>query len=141
MKEERRQILEMLSEGKINSEEAERLIAALEKSNGSTSTSSKPSTAAKYLRILVETDEKNEGKSPTKVNVRVPLQLLRAGIRLASLVPANAKTQVNEALRENGIDVDVSKLSPENIEELIQNLNELTVDVDDDENKVRIFCE
>ncbi len=73
--------------------------------------------------------------------MRVPIQLLRAGVKLASLVPANAKAQVNEALRENGINADVSKLSPENIEELIQNLNELTVDVDDDKNKVRIFCE
>lgn len=141
MKDERRQVLEMLSQGKITAEEAERLISALEKSDGSTSKSTNPSSTPKYLRILVETDEKKAGKNPTKVNIRVPLQLLRAGVKLASLVPINAKHQVNEALRENGIDIDVSKLSPENIEELIQNLNELTVDVDDNENKVRIFCE
>jgi polyhydroxyalkanoate synthesis regulator phasin len=141
MKEERRQILEMLAQGKINSEEAERLISALEKNSGATSTGVKNTAGPKYLRILVESDEKEQGKSPKKVNVRVPLQLLRAGVKLTSLVPAGAKNQVNEALRENGIDTDVSKLSPENIEELIQNLNELTIDVDDDQNKVRIFCE
>ena len=36
----------------------------------------------------------------TKVNIRVPLQLLRAGVRLAGLIPTEARTHVNEALRE-----------------------------------------
>ena len=36
-------------------------------------------------------------KGPTTVNVRVPMQLLRAGVRLASLIPAQAHEQFDEA--------------------------------------------
>ena len=59
MNDHRRQILEMLSAGKITADEAERLIAALEREvpgtpsgNGSQSTVSK----AKYLRVLVDSE-------------------------------------------------------------------------------------
>ncbi|MEK8105747.1 hypothetical protein NKG94_12490 [Micromonospora sp. M12] len=38
----------------------------------------------KYLRVLVDATDNGE---PSRVNVRVPLQLLRAGVRLAALVP------------------------------------------------------
>jgi hypothetical protein len=42
-------------------------------------------TRAKYLRVLVKADESMSGlKGGTTVNVRVPLQLLRAGVRLAA---------------------------------------------------------
>lgn len=142
---ERRQILEMLSSGKINAEDAERLIAALEKETpgpaGANESQSRPKSKAKYLRVLVEPDAEN-GKGPT-VNVRVPMQLLRAGVKLANLIPAHARTKVNDALREKGVAFDLSQLKPENLEELIDHLEDLTVDVEDDKEhiKVRVFCE
>ncbi len=144
MNENRRQILEMLSAGKITADEAERLIAALEKepsSAGSTPAGSK--LAPKYLRVVVDADETAHGDTLTKVNIRVPLQLLRAGVRLAGLIPQDAREHVNAALREKGIAFDVSQLKPENLEELIEQLNDLTVDVDHAKGQVRVkvFCE
>ena len=45
MNEQRRQILEMLAEGKINAEEAERLLAALDREDGApTPRKGRPST-------------------------------------------------------------------------------------------------
>ena len=35
-----------------------------------------------YLRAAVNADEESDG-GPTKVNIRVPMQLLRAGVRLS----------------------------------------------------------
>jgi len=144
MNEHRRAILEMLSTGKITADEAERLLAALDKgqSVGAVSaTSDSPSTPrSKYLRVLVESADVDED-GPVKVNVRVPMQLLRAGVRLASLIPAQARVQVNEAMREKGIAIDLNQIKPENLEELIDQLNDLTVDVDQKSNKVRVFCE
>ncbi len=35
---------------------------------------------------------------PTKVNVRVPMQLLRAGVKLTSIIPPRARDEVNAAL-------------------------------------------
>jgi len=131
MNENRRQILDMLAAGKITAEEAERLIAALE---------SQPKTKAKYLRVLVEA---NEHGQPTTVNVRVPMQLLRAGVRLASLIPAQAHEHLDEALSKHGVPLTLSQIKPENLEELIDHLEDLTVDVDaqEDQTKVRVFCE
>ena len=153
MNDHRRQILEMLSAGKITADEAERLIAAVEKEapaaasgNGSQS----PVSKAKYLRVLVDSDSGgNPHHGPVKVNIRVPMQLLRAGVRLAGLIPPQAREHMNHAMRERGIPFDLSQIKPDNLQELIDHFNDLTIDVDVD-NKggygsekvmVRVFCE
>ena len=155
MNENRRQILEMLAAGKITADEAERLLTVIEpdltgstaefsgKTSGNNGATVK--TRAKYLRVLVEADESMTGmKGPTTVNVRVPMQLLRAGVRLASLIPAQAHEQLDEALSRHGVPLTLSQIKPENLEELIDHLEDLTVDVDGKEGnttKVRVFCE
>lgn len=144
MNEHRKRILEMLAGGKVTTDEAERLLNALDKEapaalpagNGEPGSKPKP----KYLRVIVEDHSKNG--EPVQVNVRVPMQLLRAGVKLAGLIPQQARAQVNDALREKGMQVDLSSLKPENLEDLVNHLDELTVDVDDkDKTKVRVFCE
>jgi hypothetical protein len=149
MNENRRQILEMLAAGKITAEEAERLLAALEdppqSANSSAGEAATPRSKPKYLRVLVEADEDMTGmKGATTVNVRVPMQLLRAGVRLASLIPAQAHDQLDSALNRHGVPLTLSQIKPENLEELIDHLEDLTVDVDGKEGnktKVRVFCE
>ena len=155
MNENRRQVLEMLAAGKITASEAERLLNALEletrggagefsgKTAGANGAPVK--TRARYLRVLVEADESMTGmRGPTTVNVRVPMQLLRAGVRLASLIPAQAHQQLDEALSRHGVPLTLSQIKPENLEELIDHLEDLTVDVNGTEGnatKVRVFCE
>jgi SHOCT-like protein len=155
MNENRRQILEMLANGAITADEAERLIVALEKeqpaaAGAGTAPGSKP--RPKYLRVVVEDESGSspiasgimggsDHRGPTKVNVRVPMQLLRAGVKLASLIPPQAQIKVNDALQQQGLTLDLSQLKPENLEELVDQLSELTVDVDDSKSKVRVFCE
>ena len=155
MNENRRQILEMLAAGKINAGEAERLIVALEAERtrpagefsgslgGPNGATVKP--RAKYLRVLVEADESMTGmKGGTSVNVRVPMQLLRAGVRLASLIPVQAHQQLDDALNRNGVPLTLSQIKPENLEDFIDHLEDLTVDVngsDGNATKVRVFCE
>ena len=149
MSEHRRQILQMLSEGKINADEAERLISAFEeppatKSSPTDSTSAGKSPP-KYLRVQVDSEGDGGHEGPTKVNVRVPMQLLRAGVRLAGLLPAQALNRANDAMHEKGIPIDLTQIKPENLEELVDQLNDLTVDVDQKEAgtkvRVRVFCE
>ncbi len=138
MSENRRQILDMLAQGKITADEAERLMAALEREPASPS-AAPPSGKVKYLRVVV--DAQDEVDAPVKVNVRVPMQLLRAGVKLTSIIPPRARTEVNDALRKEGIDVDIGKLTPESLEDIVEQLRELQVDVDSDRAKVRVFCE
>lgn len=152
MSDHRREILEMLAAGKITADEAERLIAAFEPhaanntGSGSAASSAVPAKPRpKYLRVQVEADESMTGlKGGTTVNVRVPMQLLRAGVRLAGLIPAQAHEQFDEALSKHGIPITLSQIKPENLEELIDHLEDLTVDVDGKDGnptKVRVFCE
>jgi hypothetical protein len=158
MNENRRQILEMLAAGKITADEAERLLAALEPdSSASSRTHTNTATAgtntngaeararAKYLRVQVEADESATGlKGPTTVNVRIPMQLLRSGVRLAGLIPKQAHDQLDEAFSKHGVPITLSQIKPENLEELIDHLEDLTVDVDGKDGnttKVRVFCE
>ena len=145
MNNDRRSVLQMLADGKINADEAERLLGAMEGAGpaprpleGSAATgSNRP--PPKYLRVSVDATDPDEG--PTKVNIRVPMALLRAGVRLTSLIPPAARDQVNAQLSKNGVPFDIGQLKPENLEALVDQLNELTVDVDQENAKVRVFCE
>ena len=139
MTENTRQVLEMLAEGKITTEEADRLISALREQP--VTPGGAPAKKPRYLRVMVDSNESGEG--PVKINIRVPLMLLRAGVRLASIVPPQAQERVNRALREQGVDLDITTIKPENLEELIDELKDLSVDIEQQrENvKVKVFTE
>ena len=156
MNEHRRQILEMLAAGKITAAEAEQLLTAIEgpsrtsadaaasagNGGGANGTKARP----KYLRVLVEADETMTGLKGgmTTVNVRVPMQLLRAGVRLAALIPQQAHDNLDAALNKHGVPLTLSQIKPENLDELIEHLDDLTVDVDGGGGKavkVKVFCE
>jgi hypothetical protein len=142
MNENRRKILEMLATGKITAEEADRLLAAMEKepaeSGAGNGGPAGPARKPQFLRVLVE----DEGwKGPVKVNVRVPMQLLRAGVRLASLIPPEARDRVNLQLRREGVPFDLNQVTPDNLEELVEHLDTFTLDFHEHNTKVRLFCE
>jgi hypothetical protein len=143
MKEERRKILDMLAEGKISVDEAERLIAAISadesgQKHGGEESLAGAKTSFKYLRVLVEPGPNSS--SGERVNIRVPLKLIRAGLKWAAFMPKHVQGRVDEALSEKGIDMDFSSIKPRDLEEIVTNLNDLTIDVEGKET-VKIFCE
>ncbi|HXA39400.1 MAG TPA: hypothetical protein VNW53_10385 [Phenylobacterium sp.] len=143
MNNDRRSVLQMLADGKISADEAERLINAMEGAGSAPRSPDGPSTGhnkppPKYLRVSVDATDDD---GPTKVNIRVPMALLRAGVRLTSLIPPGARDQVNAELAKNGVPFDIGQLKPENLEELISHLDDFSVDVDSTDAKVRVYCE
>ncbi|HEX3366120.1 SHOCT-like domain-containing protein [Phenylobacterium sp.] len=143
MNDDRRAILQMLADGKITADEAERLISAMERGGPAPRPLEGPSAGPnkappKYLRVSVDADVHGDA---TKVNIRVPMALLRAGVRLTSIIPPEARDQVNAELAKNGVPFDIGQLKPENLDELISHLDDLTVDVDSSDARVRVFCE
>lgn len=139
MNEARMKILEMLSKGRISVEEASALLEkvivreqapeteAVVEGNGNAPVRK---GVPRYLRVVVDSADGD------KVNVRVPMSLIRTGLKLSSLMPAEAA----EAVSERGI--DLSALKDLDGEELVEALRELTVDVDSaDGDKVRVFTE
>jgi len=133
MNEERRKILEMLAEGKITAEDADRL---LDKVGGSSSSSAKPESKPGDPRRIKWLLVRVDGNDGDKVNVRVPINLIRTGIKLGAILPKGA----NERIKASGFDLnDLAKLADE---ELVEALADLQVDVNsDDGDVVRIYCE
>jgi len=138
MNEEKRKVLDMLAQGKITVEEAEKLLTAI----GDPSEESAPSAGGKkqwkYLRVLVEPGPGSENND--KVNIRIPFKLIRAGLKFAAFIPREYQGKVDEAFKEKGLNVDLAKITPEDLEEIVSNLDDMTVEVDG-KDKVRVFCE
>jgi hypothetical protein len=132
MSEEKRKILEMLSNGKISVQEAEQLLQAVE-APSQTETKAEP----RYFRILVNKPAR-DGKKAENVNIRVPITVVRGGLRLSALFPGmlgKKKIQL-----DNGTELDLSKIHYTDLEAMIKDIGELSVDVDGDA-QVRIRCE
>lgn len=142
MGEERKRILEMLADGKITSADAETLLDALgsaeEPSTAPAPGASWPkgpsaSGAPKFMYVKVT------GKDT--VDVKVPLSLLRAGLKLTSLIPSQAMDEINRSMSEHGMSIDFNNLKPEDIEEIITSLREMEVNVQAaNGDNVRVFC-
>ncbi len=142
MNEDRKRVLAMLAEGKITADEAERLLAAMDRGAPASPRGDFEVTARgapKYLRVEVDANQSRSG--PTKVNIRVPMMLLRSGVRLSSLIPPAARDEINAAMARKGVAFDINQLKPENLEAMIAQMSELTLNVDNDRAKVRIYFE
>jgi len=147
MSENQKKILEMLAQNKISVDDAHRLLGAIDSEDRGQGRTVKAEsgikTRAKYLRVTVLPNENHENaENVDRVNVRVPMSLIRAGIKLTSLIPGDAMNKVNDALREKGINFDVRSIKTEDIEELIDALGDLQVDVESARGeKVKVFVE
>jgi hypothetical protein len=140
MSEERNQILKMLSEGKIDVSEAEKLLDAVNETSEETELeeATGEKTNLKYLRVQVK--PKNNGKGE-RVDLRIPLQLIRAGAKIASFLPGEAGAKIDGSLKDKGFNFSLSEINRGNIDELLDALREMSIDVDSGVEEVRIFCE
>jgi hypothetical protein len=144
MSEDRKRILDMLAEGKITAAEAETLLDAIGSSTEppapevTTATADWPTGPSagkkpKFMYVKVTGDD--------VVDVKIPLALLRTGLKLTSLIPPQAMDKINESMGEAGMSFDFNNLKPEDMEEIIDSLGEMEVDVRaSDGNHVRVFC-
>ena len=133
MSQEARQVLEMLAEGKVNVQEAEQLLQAV-----AAGRSEEKASEPRYFRILINKPA-HDGKKAENVNIKVPMTVVRGGLRLGALFPGmlgKKKIQL-----ENGTELDLSKIHYTDLEAMIKDIGELTVDVDGGDAQVRIRCE
>lgn len=146
MSEEKRKILQMLQEGKITVEQAEKLLKAVDNAGPTgwieDEPTSKPGVKPRWLRVQVDGHKRHHGDGKyERVNIRVPLGLIRAGVKLGSIVPGKSKDRINHALMDHGIGLDIENLDPKALEELINALQETSIDIQDGDEKVRVFVE
>jgi len=135
MSSERAKILQMVAEGTVTAEEGERLLGRLDPAGTTPApveaeldNGDRKSGPIKYLRVVVDGGD--------KINVRVPIGLIRTGIKLTTLMPLSA----SKHLSEHGI--DLSQFNNLDGDELMESLRELKVDVDSGNGDIiRVFCE
>lgn len=143
MSSDRARILGMLAEGKITASEAETLLDALQPSAeaaaGPATSSDWPAgpsagTTPKFLYVKVSGGEDT-------VDVKVPLALLRTGLKLTSLIPPQAMESLSESMGAHGMSIDFNNLKPEDIEDIVASLGEMEVKVrSGNGDDVRVFC-
>ena len=93
----------------------------------------------KQIIIQVEPKDKENSLADT-VNVKVPVQALKAGVKLSSFLPDHAKDRVAEALQTKGFDFD-TLLKSEEIDLFVASLTGLNVVVETDDAKITIYLE
>jgi len=129
MSEDTRRILAMVAEGRIGVEEGERLIAALAAQGAEAAEEPAPGArpVPKFLKIDAQSPGKGTGES---VRVRIPLGLIRAGLKMRGLVPEAARGRINASLREKGLDLDLFEMSEGDIDRFVRVLGEVELEAD-----------
>ncbi len=140
MNNNQRRILEMLAEKKISVSEAERLMSLVQPEAESTAGARETKSKVRYLHIIVKPNPAYAGDQEN-VNIRIPMALLRAGIKLTSVIPPSTYNQMDSALKEKGIYFDLRNLNPENLEEILAAINDLEIDVQNGRQHVHFYAE
>ena len=120
MNQERKKVLEMLHQGKINVDEADELLAVLERNSNITPSEYDDSEGAKFLKILVTENGQEQ------VNISIPIKLVQL---IKNFLPQKARRK----FEEEGIDM----------EELLSQIENRTfkgklVDIDDGKSHIEI---
>lgn len=148
MSEDRTRILNLLASGKITADEAERLLDALDAARAGAAPPAgaagpaitgdpAPLVAALPKYLFVKVDAANGDN----VNVKIPIALVRSGLKLTSLIPPQAMDKINDSMSEHGMSVDLNNFKPEDIDELVSALREMEVHVDaQNGDTVRVYC-
>jgi len=142
MSDDTRRVLDLLAQGKVTVDEADQLLRAV----GAPAADAKAAAdeperpKRQWLRIAVHKQAK-EGHKDKDVNIRVPISIVRSGMRLGALIPGLAGDQVAAKMRERGLDVDFTKLDAAGIEAILKELGDSNIEIDSGRASVRITCE
>ena len=144
MSDDTRRLLDLLAQGKITVDEADQLLRAMsapiDDARTAAAAANEPSTAPRYVRITVHKTAKDDRRDKD-VNIRVPIAVVKSGMRLGALIPGFPGDAVSARLRERGIDVDFSKLDTGALENVLKQLGDTNIEVDSGKAQVRISCE
>jgi hypothetical protein len=135
MSEERKRVLEMLANGKLSVDEAERLLAALGDAPAQPGADAPP-RKGRCFRIVVRKNA--NGGAGKNVDIRIPFSLVKGGMRLGAMIPGCGEA-VTEQLKRKGIDLDVTKMDADAVEAALRDLGEM--EIDDGRSHVTISCE
>ena len=146
-----RRILDMLSQGKISVDEADRLLKAMSADPPAGNAAAAPSTdttRARWIRINIHKPAIDEAHRPKDVNIRVPIAVVKGGMRLGALIGTFAGEKAARRMKAQGLDIDLAKINSDlsqmngpEFDEFLRSLNDTNIEIDDGKALVRITAE
>ena len=146
-----RRILDMLSQGKISVDEADRLLKAMCADPPAGAAAAAPSTdttRARWIRINIHKPAKDEAHRPKDVNIRVPIAVVKGGMRLGALIGTFAGEKAARRMKAQGLDIDLAKINSDlsqmngpEFDEFLKSLSDTNIEIDDGKALVRITAE
>ena len=146
-----RRILDMLSQGKITVDEADRLLRAVSADPPAGAAPAAPSTdptRARWIRINIHKPATDEAHGPKDVNIRVPIAVVKGGMRLGALIGTFAGEKAARRMKAQGLDIDLAKINSDlsqmngpEFDEFLRSLNDTNIEIDDGKAQVRITAE
>jgi hypothetical protein len=147
-----RRILDLLAQGKITVDEAAQLLKAVGAATAPEPAGDAPAgddgaPRPRWIRINVHKPA-NENRKAKDVNIRVPVAVMKGGMRLGAIIASFAGEKAAQRMRERGMDLDLAKISgdlskmngPE-FDQFLKTLDDVNIEVDDGKAQVRITCE
>lgn len=127
---DRKRVLELLAQGKITVDEADQLLrvmAAGGGDHGPHGASEPKNDQPRWVRITIDKVAR-EGRPAKQVNIRVPMTFVRGGVRLGAMFPRMVNDAAFQRLREQGLDFDFSKIDLTQLDSVLRDAGEMTID-------------
>lgn len=142
-----RRILDMLSQGKITVDEADRLLKALGEDRPA-DTAADGRARARWFRVNTHKPAKDDTHRPKDVNIRVPVAVVKGGMRLGAIIATFAGEKAAQRMKARGLDLDLSTINGDlsrmngaEFDAFLRSLDDMNIDIDDGKSQVRITVE
>ena len=146
-----RRILDLLAQGKMTVDEADRLLKALggaeSKAEQAATADETPRPKPTWFRINIHKPA-NDQREAKDVNIRVPVSVMRGGMRLGAIIGSFAGERAARRMRDRGMDLDLSaingdlsRLNGPEFDQFLKSLDDVCFEMDDGRSQVRITCE
>ena len=153
--EDTRRILDLLSQGKITVDDADRLIKAMSADVPSGTAAAEPAETAadggqraRWFRINIRKPASDQAHKPKDVNIRVPISVVKGGMRLGAIIATFAGEKAAMRMKQRGLDLDLSTINGDlsrmngaEFEAFLKSLDDMNIEIDDGRSTVRITAE
>ena len=153
MSDETRRVLDLLAQGKITVDEADRLIKAVCADRPAETATADTATdggrqRVRWVRINIHKPAKDQTHTPKDVNIRVPIAVVKGGMRLGAIIATFAGEKAAQRMKERGLDLDLSTINGDlsrmngtEFDSFMKSLDDMNIEIDDGKSQVRITCE
>ena len=147
-----RRILDMMSQGKITVDEADRLLKAMSADSGSApAAGDRPADggpSARWFRINIRKPADGHAHEVKDVNIRVPIAVVKGGMRLGAIIATFAGEKAAQRMKARGLDLDLSTINGDlsrmngaEFDTFLRSLDDMNIEIDDGRSRVRITAE